>query len=332
MTRNDRSNGQTAPVPTAPPSQTARALQHVLLAGLLGVLATLALGPFVVGALFGGAGMVVLALLVIAAVVTAAAVGLDRIAGPGALGRDGSLERGLALGVLGTLAVAGLAWVVLQEQIGEGLPIPLRFAMAALPFMALAGLQWPGAVRVVTALVLIGSGAAVAIPNWVGAVHQDRTALLDTEIGTTAHPWVTEVEGFEGESPQATGSELIWTRYRPADGDTEPVLQLFRDLGTTLDFAGDPCAATSWSTPEGDQPMTSCTPAGERLWRRTTDDWQQLLERREHEWVGVTAPLDAPEPLLEEALANGRPMTDDEYDDWLDEYFTSGPGRGAPGW
>ena len=45
----------------------------------------------------------------------------------------------------------------------------------------------------------------------------------------------------------------------------------------------------------------------------------------------AAAPLGTPRSLLEEALANARPMTDDEYDDWLDEYFTSGPGRGAQG-
>jgi hypothetical protein len=325
-------------MPTAPPSQSGRALGHIALAGLLGLLATVIGGPVVVAALFGGPGTAIVALLAIAAAVSAAAVALDRVAGPFAAGHDGPLEwggsigRGLAIGVVGTPALAALAWVVLQNGIGEGWPIPLRYVPAALPFAALAGLQWPGRVRVVTVLLVIGAAAAVVIPDRVAAVRENREGLLVTEVGTTAHPWVTEIEGFDGESPHATGSELIWSRYRPSDGKSEPVLQLFRDLGTTLDFAGDPCAASSWWTPEGDQPMTSCTPAGATRWHRTTDLWQQLLERREHEWVGVAAPLDAPTSLLEEALENARPMTDDEYDDWLDEYFTTGPGRGAPGW
>jgi hypothetical protein len=89
----------------------------VLLAGLLGIVATLGLGPFVFGALFGGVGVVVVVLLFVASAVAAAAVGLDRLAGPGAVGREGSLERGVALGVAGTFAVAGLGWVVLQRQI-----------------------------------------------------------------------------------------------------------------------------------------------------------------------------------------------------------------------
>ena len=248
----------------------------------------------------------------------------------GPLEWGGPVARGLAIGALGTLGVAALAWVVFQNDIGEGLPVALRYAPAALPFAAVAGLQWPGRVRVVTVLVVIGSAAAVVIPNRVAAVREHHAAVIETEVGTTAHPWVTEVDGFEGESPQATGSELIWTRYAPSEGGPE-VLELFRDLGTTLDFAGDPCAASGWWTPEGDQPMTSCAPVGAKRWHRTTDLWQQLLERREHEWVGVAAPLDVPAGVLEEALANARPMTDDEYDDWLDEYFTSGPGRGATG-
>jgi hypothetical protein len=181
-------------------------------------------------------------------------------------------------------------------------------------------------------VVVIAAGAAVAVPLSVDAARGNRTASIVTEVGTTAHPWVTAVEGYDAETPQITGSELIWSPYRPADGSPEPVLQLFRDGGTTLAIDGDPCALFGWWTPEGDQPTTSCTPIGEQRWHRTSDGWQQLLERRDGEWVGVAARLDVPAPLLEQALGNARPMTDVEYDAWIEEVFTSGPGRSSPGW
>ena len=298
----------------------------MLLAGLLGVVAAVAGGPMVVASLFGGTGAALGALGITTAVVVLLAVGLDRAAGPGALGRPGTAARALTRGVLGTLTVAALAWVVLREDIGSTLPVPLRFAAAALPFAALAGLQWPGAVRLVTALVVLGTGAVVLIPRLVDAAREDRTALITTEVGTTAHPWVTDVAGFRSADPQVTGSELIWTSYRPTDGSAEPVLHLFRDGGTALAIDGDPCSPFGWWTPEGDQPMTSCAPAGGDRWRRTSDYWQQILERRDSEWVGVAAPLDVPGPLLADAVANARPMTDEEYDAWLDRVLAQVPG------
>jgi hypothetical protein len=322
-------------VPTAAGSSTppiARALGHVLLAGVLGVFAAVAVGPFVVASSFGGPVAVLGTLAFGTAVVTAVAVGLDRTAGPGALGRPGSPARGLVLGTLGSVALAALAWVVFAEDIGSGLPVPVRYSTAALPFAALAGLQWPGVVRIVTAIAVIGTGAAVVVPQAVDSAREDRTASIVTEVGTTAHPWVTDVDGFRGDSPQATGSELIWTPYRPANGASDAVLHLFRDTGPTLQFSGDPCDTFGWWTPEGDQPMKSCTPVGGDRWWRTSDRWQQVLERRDGEWVGVAAAIGTPEELLEEAVGNARPMTDDEYDDWLDEYFTTGPGRQSPGW
>jgi hypothetical protein len=322
-------------VPTAAGSSTppiARALGHVLLAGVLGVFAAVAAGPFVVASLFGGPVAVLGALAFATAVVTAVAVGLDRSVGPGALGRPGSLARGLALGILGSVALAALAWVVFAEDIGSGLPVPVRYSTAALPFAALAGLQWPGVVRIVTAVAVLGTGAAVVVPQAVDSAREDRTASIVTEVGTTAHPWVTDVDGFRGDSPQATGSELIWTPYRPAAGGSDPVLHLFRDDVTPPALDGDPCSVSGWWTPEGDQPTTSCIPVGADRWWRTSDRWKQVLERRDGEWVGVAATTGTPAALLEDAVADARPMTDDEYGDWLDEYFTTGPGRQSPGW
>ena len=322
----------TDPAEQSTRSPLGRALLHLLLAGVLGVIALVACGPFVVASSLGGSGAVLLALAIVAAVVSGLAVGLDRVAGPGSLGRAGSVVRGLTVGLLGTVGVAALAWVVLRQDMGAGLPIPLRVAPAALPFAALAGLQWPGAVRIVTALAVIAAGAVVAVPRTVDAARENRTASIVTEVGTTAHPWVTEVDGYDAETPQVTGSELIWSTYRRADGSPEPALHLFRDGGTTLAIDGDPCVFLGWWTPDGDQPTTSCTAIGEQRWHRTSEGWQQLLERRDGEWVGVAGPLDAPAPLLEQALMNARPMTDDEYDAWIEEVFTSGPGRSSPGW
>ena len=116
--------------------------------------------------------------------------------------------------------------------------------------------------------------------------------------------------------PEATGSELIWTPYGPADGSGDQLFRLFRDDGAAVAPGGDPCARPSLSTPEGEQPTTSCRPTGEERWHRTSDPWQQLLERRDDEWVGVAARREVPAALLEEAMANARRMTDEEYDLW----------------
>ena len=303
-------------------STTARALRHVLFAGLLGVGALVAGGPFVVMALFGGVWSILLTLALVVAGVAGLAVVLDRAAGPGAIGREGSAERGVLLGATGSLTVAVLAWVVIQRDIGAELPVPLRIAPAALPFAVLAGLQWPGVVRRVTVLVLIATAAVIMISRWLDAAREeriareDRAALLVTEVGTTARPWATDLDGFQAWVPEPSGSELIWSPYGPADGSGDQLFRLFRDDGSTVAPAGDPCALPSWWTPEGDQPTTSCRPIGEDRWPRTSDLWQQLLERRDDEWVGVTALRDVPETLLAEAMANARRMTDEEYDLW----------------
>jgi hypothetical protein len=107
----------------------------------------------------------------------------------------------------------------------------------------------------------------------------------------------------------------VWTRYLPADGTTAPVLWLSRQGDTWV--PADPCTATALWTPEGDQPLTACTAVDGDRWLRTTDLWLELLTRRDGVRVGVAAPREVPQPLLEQALARARPMTEDEA--WLDE-------------
>jgi hypothetical protein len=166
---------------------------------------------------FGGPVALLLTLGVLTAVVAALAVVLDRAAGPGAAGRSGAVVRGTAVGVLGTATVLVLAWTAIRADVDSLLPVGLRYAAAGLPFAAVAGLPWPDAVRVLTALAVVGS-VAVAVPRAAEAQRQAQADAVGTEVGTTARPWVTEVDGFRGRSPQHTGTDLLWTCYLPADG------------------------------------------------------------------------------------------------------------------
>jgi hypothetical protein len=90
---------------------------------------------------------------------------------------------------------------------------------------------------------------------------------------------------------------------------------------------GDPCAAPFY-TPGGDFPITSCATDGGGTWRRVAEGyWQQLVRRVDGTWLGAIAAPDVPQRLLAEALDNARPMTDDEYDDWLDSVLPSPSGH-----
>lgn len=198
--------------------------------------------------LFGGPVALLLTLGVLTTVAAALAVVLDRAAGPGAAGRSGAVVRGTAVGVLGTATVLVLAWAAIRADVDSVLPVGLRYAAA--------GLQWPGAVRVLTALAVVGSVAVVAVPRAAEAQRQAQADAVGTEVGTTARPWVTEVDGFRGRSPQHTGTDLLWTRYLPADGASAPVLWLSRRGDTSV--PADPCTATALWTPEGDQPTVAC--------------------------------------------------------------------------
>ncbi len=302
-------------MPARPP--LLRALLHVVLAWGLGVCAGLLGTRALVASLFGGPVALLLTCGVPTAVVAALAVVLDRAAGPGAAGRSGAVVRGTAVGVLGTATVLVLAWAAIRADVDSVLPVGLRYAAAGLPFAAVAGLEWPGAVRVLTALAVVGSVAVVAVPRAAEAQRQAQADAVGTEVGTTARPWVTEVDGFRGRSPQHTGTDLLWTPYLPADGASAPVLWLSRQGDAWV--PADPCTATAVWTPEGDQPTTACTRVDGDRWLRTTDLWQELLTRRDGVWVGVTAPRDIPRALLDQALAGARPMTGDEYETWLDE-------------
>jgi hypothetical protein len=103
---------------------------------------------------------------------------------------------------------------------------------------------------------VVGSVAVVAVPRAAEAQRQAQADAVGTEVGTTARPWVTEVDGFRGRSPQHTGTDLLWTRYLPADGASAPVLWLSRRGDSSV--PADPCAATALWTPEGDQPTVAC--------------------------------------------------------------------------
>jgi hypothetical protein len=312
---------QPRPAPPAASPSAVRAAAHVLLAGSLGVLGALIGVPVVVLSLFGGLWPVlVVGVLVVTAAVAGLAIALDRMLGPGLNGTAGSVNRGTLLGVAGCALVLALGWTALREDVGDDLPVALRFAAAGVPFAAIAALQWPGWLRRGTALVLVVAGAAVVVPRLHDASAERRTEAIVTEIGTTARPWVTEIDGLEGQAPQTTGSEYLWTRY-VTDGDPTPVVWLLR-MPDAAAVDGDPCRGV-FHTPEGTFEPTSCLSLDGATWERQAGiSWRQLVRRVDGTWLGATARPGVPDHLLEQALRNARPMSDDAYDDWLDTMLT----------
>ncbi|NEK87729.1 hypothetical protein GCU60_18480 [Blastococcus saxobsidens] len=314
-----------APPTELPTSTLRRALGHVVLAGVLGVFAGMAATPLLGASLFGRWPAVLIAAAVVVCLSTVAAAALDRAAGPGALGRPGAVLRGVVVGGLGSAAAMGVALWAIQtpSDVADVLPVPLRFAAVALPFAVLAGLQWPGAVRIGTAVLLVAGTAAVVVPAGTAAVEEGQAERIATEVGTTEHPWVSEVDGYRLSASQVTGSPLIWTRLERDDLRPDAVLWLFRDQ--PVDPAtSDPCAAFSLWTPGGDQPITSCTQVGDGAWLRGTGSWQELARFDADVRVGVTADPGVERAVLEAALDAARPMTDAEYETWLDEGMTPG--------
>ena len=287
---------QPLPAETAPaPRQGRRPLAHLVGAGLLGILGAFVGAPVVIAGLFGGPGTFLAALAVVTTVISAAAVGLDSATGPDRDGRAGSIVRGVVLGVVGTGTVAVLAFTALRQDIVDGVPVVLRYAAAALPFVAIAGLQWRGLVRIVTAVVLVVTAAAVGIPQGQKAVQGHREAEIRTEVGTTARPWVTRVDGLESRAPQTTGSGYIWSSS--ADETGTPVVQLLR-MPDDVVPDGDPCAGPFY-TPEGDFPVTSCAGGDGGTWLRSSAPyWQQLCRQVDGTWLGATARPDFPEDVL----------------------------------
>ncbi|SDF28388.1 hypothetical protein SAMN05660485_02977 [Blastococcus fimeti] len=299
------------------------AVGHVVLAGLLGLLAAVVGAPLLGASLFGGWPAVMVSAGGLVCLSSAGAAALDRAAGPGAVGRPGSVVRGLVVGGLGSaVALAGAFWG-LHSDVVDRLPVPVLVAAAALPFPVLAGLQWPGAARAVSSVLLVGGVAAVVVPGALQAAEEEQTERILTEVGTLEHPWVSEVEGYRLGPSQATGSPFIWTDLDPVAGPAEDGLQLFRDRPV---HAGepDPCAQFSFYTPEGDHPMTACTPLGDRTWLRSTGSWQELSRHDPDARVGVMARPGVSLEALQEALDAARPMTDDEYESWLDDGLTPG--------
>lgn len=296
-------------------------MTHLAGAGALGILAAVMGVPVALAGLFGGVLALLVGLALVSAVVSLLGVGLDTAAGPD---RDGSVARGITLGVLGTATVAVLGLIALRLDVGDGLPVPLRYAAAALPFMAIAGLQWRGWLRIGTAVVLAGTAAVLGVPRGLEAAQENRASLIATEVGTTARPWVTQVDGLHALPPQTTGSGYLWTVY--VDGDETPVVHLLRMPEEGVVLGGGPCTAAFY-TPEGDFTLDACTTADGGTWLRSAAGyWQQLVRRVDGTWLGATARPGVPQDLLDQALAHARPMTEDEYDDWLDEILPSPAG------
>ncbi|MCA0144434.1 hypothetical protein [Blastococcus sp. LR1] len=318
----------TAAPPDLPTSPLAPALRHVLLAGVLGWVTALAGGPVVAASTLGGWSAVAVTLAGTAGISSLLAVALDRMAGPATVGRAGSVLRGCLVGLLGTAAVAGVALWVLQSPSDTadavvGLPVPLLAASAAVPFAAVAALQWPGIVRITAAVLLVVAGAAVVIPAGQRAEEGNLAERILTEVGTLEHPWVADLDGYQNAVPQHTGSPLIWTPLEADSGRPDEELLLFRDLA--LDPAeSDPCAAPFVRTPAGDATVTSCVQVRDGLYLRTADSGQELVRHDADVRIGVVAGPDVPVAVLEETLASARPMTDDEYETWLDEGMTPG--------
>ncbi|WP_222192349.1 hypothetical protein [Modestobacter italicus] len=283
----------------------------------LGVAVSLVGTPLVIASSFGGTTHVLIALGLLTVAAVGLAIGLDRVTGPDDADSTGSFLRGLSVGVLGTGGAALFGVAVLQADLRAVLPDPLLLAAAALPFPVVAGLQWPGVVRRGTTLVLlIGAGASVA--TWYPDARQGwQDDRVLTEVGTLSRPWVTQVDGFRGQSPQHTGSELIVTPYVPVDGGPTEGFELFRDASTAVQ--GDPCTARTAPGSTIGETVTSCRQVAPDRWSYTTAYSEVLLSRREAAWVGVTAAPGTPPGLLDAALAPARPMTEDEYDAWLDE-------------
>jgi hypothetical protein len=115
---------------------------HVVLAGVLGVVAAVVGAPLIAASLFGGGRVFLLVVAMVVTGVVVAAVVLDLVVGPRRGGPLGSVLRGVVLGVLGSLAGVVLAFAAVRFGWANGLPVPLRYAAAALPFAALAALQW----------------------------------------------------------------------------------------------------------------------------------------------------------------------------------------------
>jgi hypothetical protein len=199
----------------------------VALAGLLGIAAAVVGAPVIAASLFGGGTAFLLAVALVVAVVAAGAVALDLAVGPRQGGRGASVVRGLVLGVLGSVAGVVIAFAAVRLDVAGGLPVPLRYAAAALPFGVLAALQWRGAVRIVTVVVLVAVGLVVGVPLVRDRAAQGREDVIVTEVGTTARPWVTEIDGLRGNAPQTTGSEYLATGYVAEDA-AAPVVVLLR--------------------------------------------------------------------------------------------------------
>jgi hypothetical protein len=291
-------------------------LTHVLLAGLLGMVATMFGAQVVIAGLFGGYLVLTIGVLVVMAAVSGLAIALDRTVGPGVGYTDSSVNRGTLLGVGGCALVLALGWTALEQDIGDDVPVVLRYAAAAPVFAAIAALQWPGVLRRVAATVLVVAGAIVVVPRVQGAAAEDRREQILLEIGTTARPWVTEIDGLDGLAPRATGSDYLWTDYVVED-DPTPVVSLLR-MPDANAIGGDPCRGM-FHTPEGTFEATTCRTGDGVTWERTFEDsWRQLVRRVGGTWLGATARPDVPERLLEDALRNAEPMSDDAYEDWLD--------------
>ena len=324
-------------------------LRHLLLAGVLGVLATVTALPLVVGALFGGLVTLSVVLAVVIAVVSALAVALDRIAGPGAYQRfryEGSTERGVALGTLGSLVVLAVVWLGLQLDVDATLPDEALYLTAALPFPLVAALQWPGWWRRIGVLVVAGCavlavvhaedlleaarpGAAAAPPPPAPPQPAGPTTLAGRAdlAGLSERPWVAD-DVPDHHLFVLSGGELggMAARYEPDEAVSWGLM--VTALPAEAVPGGDPCAAPALPTPIGVLTLSECALLDEGVWLRTSDQvvsgsiqgGRDVVAQRDGQWVAVSAGPDLDVELLRDTLEQTAPLTDEALDDWLDSH------------
>ena len=321
-------------------------LRHLLLAGGLGVLATVVGFPLVVMSLFGGIVALLVALAVVITVVCALAVALDRTAGPGAYRRfryEGSVERGVALGALGSLGVLALTWLGLQLDADATLPNTALYLAAAFPFPVVAALQWPGVPRRVGVLVVAGA-AVLAVQYAEDLVDAARPGAAPPQptpapepagpttlagraaaAGLSERPWVAD-HVPDHHLLVLSGGEVggMAARYEPDEAVSWGLM--VTALPADAVPGGDPCAAPVLPTPIGVLSLSDCELLDPGVWLRTSDQvvsgsiegGRDVIAQRDGQWVAVSAGPDLDVDLLRSTLEQTAPLTDDALDEWLE--------------
>jgi hypothetical protein len=270
------------------------------------------------------------------------AVLLDRAAGPGRYRRfrnDGSIARGVALGVLGAVGVLGLEFLALALDLDDRLPDEALYGLAALPFLLVAALQWPGVPRIASVLVVaagtvlaVGHAedlfrAAIAQAGGVTTVQPARPTSLAGRMAAAGYPerpWTADVPGH---SPVNAGIGQLGGMYTTHGSEQSPYRGfMITALPVEAVPGDDPCAAPTFPGPSGVLAVRSCAEIAPGVWLRTGEPdpamnvpgGTDVLQQRDGRWVAVSADPDIPVTLLRTALAGAAPMTDDELDEWLE--------------